>query len=225
MTTVVAILPAKRFEDAKQRLAPTFQLGHRRALIESMFADAILALKRVPSIDQTLVVTSDPVATQIAAGHEAIVVDVIHRHSSHSLVKPAAQLGIARALALGATRALLVPGDCPLLDPAELEELIARPVPARSALIVPDRHGEGTNALLLTPPDVMPPSFGEGSRRRHTELATTHGATPEVVELPSLALDIDTPEDLEELLEMCATTRGGAAHTRGMLKQLTRSQA
>jgi 2-phospho-L-lactate/phosphoenolpyruvate guanylyltransferase len=220
MSTVAAIVPAKGFEGAKQRLAPAFQLGNRRALVESMFADAILALRRVPAIDQILVVTSDPVASQIAAGHEAIVVE--DTASSHS---EAARLGIARALAMGVTRALLVPGDCPLMDPAELEQLIARPVPARSVLIVPDRHGEGTNALLLTPPDAMPPSFGEGSRRRHSELATAHEVTPEVVELPSMALDIDTPEDLEALLETFATTRGRAGHTRGMLSQLTRSQA
>jgi 2-phospho-L-lactate guanylyltransferase len=220
MSTIAAILPAKQFETAKARLAPQVQLGNRRALVESMFADAILALRRVPSIDQIIVVSSDPVATQIAAGHDTIVVD--DTASSHS---EATQLGITRALAMGATRALLVPGDCPLLDPTELEQLIARPVPERSVLIVPDRHGEGTNALLLTPPDVMPPSFGEGSRRRHTDLAKEHAATPEIVNLPSLALDIDTPEDLEELLGMFATTRGRAAHTRGMLSQLTRSQA
>jgi 2-phospho-L-lactate guanylyltransferase len=220
MTMVAAILPAKQFEQAKQRLAPAVQLGNRRALIESMFSDALLALRRVPSIDQVLVVTSDPVASQIAGGHDAAVIE--DTASSHS---EAAQLGITAALELGATRALLVPGDCPLLDPIELEQLLTRPVPERSVLIVPDRHGEGTNALLLTPPDVMPPSFGEGSRQRHTDLAVTHGAVPEVVGLPSLALDIDTPEDLEELFEMFATTRGRAGHTRGMLSQLTRSQA
>lgn len=220
MSTVAAIIPAKGFEDAKQRLAPAFQLGNRRALVESMFADAMLALRRVPSIDQILVITSDLVASQIAAGYETIVVD--DTASSHS---EAARLGISRALAIGATRALLVPGDCPLMDPAELEQLIARPVAERSVLIVPDRHGEGTNALLLTPPDAMPPSFGDGSCQRHIELATAGGAAPEVVELPSLALDVDTPEDLDALLEMFATTRGRAAHTRGMLSQLTRSQA
>jgi 2-phospho-L-lactate guanylyltransferase len=219
MSTVAAILPAKQFEDAKQRLAPAVQLGTRRALMESMFSDALLALRRVPSIDQVFVVTSDSVASQIAGGHDAIVIE--DTASSHS---EAAQLGIARALATGATRALLVPGDCPLLDPIELEQLLTRPVPERSVLIIPDRHGEGTNALLLTPPDAMPPSFGEGSRQRHTDLAVAHGAVPEVVGLPSLALDIDTPEDLEELLGMFASTRGRAAHTRGMLSQLTRSQ-
>jgi 2-phospho-L-lactate/phosphoenolpyruvate guanylyltransferase len=220
MSTVAAILPAKHFESAKQRLSPTLQPGTRRVLVEAMFSDAMLALRRVPSIDQIFVITSDPVASQIAAGSGTIVIE--DTASSHS---EATQLGIARALAMGATRALLVPGDCPLLDPAELEQLLTRPVPERSVLIVPDRHGEGTNALLLTPPDAMPPSFGEGSRQRHTDLAVTHGAVPEVVGLPSLALDIDTPEDLEELVEMLATTRGRAAHTRGMLSQLTRSQA
>lgn len=220
MSTVAAILPAKRFDDAKQRLAPAFQLGHRRALVEAMFSDAMLAVRRVPSVDRVIVITSEPNASRIAAGHEAIVID--DTASSHS---EAAQLGISEALAIDATRALLVPGDCPLLDPAELDQLIARPVPTRSVLIVPDRHGSGTNALLLTPPDVIPPAFGEGSCRRHADLATSHGATAEVVELPSLALDIDTPEDLEQLFEMFATTRGRAAHTRGMLSQLTRSQA
>lgn len=218
--STVAIIPAKRSEDAKQRLAPSVQLGHRRALVESMFADAMLAVSRVPSIDRIIVITSDPIASRIAAGHDAIVLD--DTAQSHS---EAARLGIAEALALGATRALVVPGDCPLLDPAELEELLARPVSGRSVLIVPDRHGEGTNALLLTPPDAIAPAFGEGSRRRHSELAAEGGVTAEVVGVPSLALDIDTPEDLEELMERFAMTRGRAAHTRGMLSQLTRSQA
>jgi 2-phospho-L-lactate guanylyltransferase len=218
--STVAIIPAKRFEDAKQRLAPSVQLGHRRALVESMFADALLAVSRVKSIDRIIVITSDPIASRIAAGHDAIVLDdTTHSHSE------AAQLGISRALAIGATRALIVPGDCPLIDQAELQGLLERPVPERSVLIVPDRHGEGTNALLLTPPNAITPAFGDGSRRRHTDLAVAAGATPEVVVAASLELDIDTPEDLEELMERFATTRGRAAHTRGMLSQLTRSQA
>ncbi len=85
----VAIIPVKRLEDAKQRLAPSVQLGNRRALVESMFSDAMLALRRVPSIDQIFVVTSDPVASQIAAGHNTIVIE--DTASSHT---EAAQLGI-----------------------------------------------------------------------------------------------------------------------------------
>src|SRR5207302_7322924 len=68
---------------------------------------------------------------------------------------------------------------------------------ALSMLIVPDRHGTGTNALLLTPPDALAPSFGPGSCERHARQARAAGVAAEVVEVPSLATDIDTPEDLE----------------------------
>ena len=125
----------------------------------------------------------------------------------------------------GIERALLVPGDCPLLAPADLNALLNHPAAERSALIVPDRHGTGTNALLLTPPDVLAPSFGPDSRRRHLADASTSGVPAEVVELDSLALDIDTPDDLEALQRRLAGTHGGAAHTRGMLSQLLRARS
>ena len=187
------------------------QLGNRRALVESMFSDAMLALRRVPSIDQIFVVTSDPVASQIAAGHDTIVVE--DTASSHS---EATQLGIVTSPGRWARhRALLVPGDCPLLDPAELEQLITQPVPERSVLIVPDRHGEGTNALLLTPPDAMTPAFGEGSRKRHTELAIAQGPTPEVVGRPVAgARHRHTGGPRGAAGDVCDDTRPGSAHAR-----------
>ena len=79
----------------------------------------------------------------------------------------------------GATRVLLVPGDCPALDPAELDELLedAEGVATPDVVVVPDRHGDGTNALLLTPPDAIQPAFGPGSRERHERLAQEAGAT------------------------------------------------
>ncbi len=217
--STIAIISAKPFDQAKQRLAPVLQLGYRRTLVEAMFADAALAVRRSQMIDQAFVVTADPVAARIAGGQDMTVIDdTADNHSA------AAQLGIGRALTVGARRVLLIAGDCPLVATAELDELLARPVPERSVLIVPDRHGEGTNALVLTPPDVISPAFGEGSRRRHSELAVQAAAEPEVVAVPSLALDIDTPEDLDELVAQLSVTFGRAAHTRGMLSQLTRTR-
>jgi 2-phospho-L-lactate guanylyltransferase len=216
----LAVLPIKSFDHAKQRLEPALSPGPRRALAEAMFSDVLVALRRATSVDQVLVVTADNAGQQIAGGHGTIVLDDLDEGHNEAAVR-----GVRRALELGFERALLVPGDCPTLDPAELDALLARPVVPPSALIVPDRHGTGTNALLLTPPDSLPPAFGPGSRERHLTDARLAGTAGEVVAVPSLALDVDTTEDLDALREMLSRTRGGAAHTRGMLSQLLRSRS
>lgn len=216
----LAILPIKRFGEAKQRLAEELTAGARIALVEAMFCDVLVALGRSQSVDDVLVVSADHGAQRIAAGYGAMVLD--EEQNGHN---PAARHGIRAALEAGAERALLVPGDCPLLDPGELDKLVEREVPARSVLVVPDRHGSGTNALLLTPPTALAPAFGPGSCRRHRNTAQSDGAVADVVELRSLALDIDTPEDLEQLRTTLSRTHGGAAHTRGMLNQLLRSRS
>jgi len=215
--STAAILPIKSFDDAKQRLSPDVNSAIRRALAEAMVSDVLTALRRSRSIKQIFVVSADRQAPMIAAGHGATVLE-----DSSSGHNDAAMIGIRRALSEGVERVLLVPGDCPLLDADQLDELIAYPVTEPSALIIPDRHGTGTNGLLLTPPESLTPSFGEGSCARHFELALSQGATPEVVSVQSLALDIDTADDLEELRAVLRSTRGGAASTRGMLSRLMR---
>ena len=217
---VLAILPVKSFDQSKQRLAAELTAGPRRAIAEAMFSDVLTALRRSASVDEILVVSSDNGAQQIGGGHGATVLeDAGEGHNE------AATLGIRHAIEVGADRVLCVPGDCPLLDPAELDALIARPFGPPSALIIPDRHGTGTNALLLSPPDALTPSFGPDSCARHQRLAIEQGATPEVIQVATLALDVDTPDDLTALQETLATSHGGAAHTRGMLSQLLRSRA
>lgn len=215
-----AILPIKTLDAAKQRLAEELDSGPRRALVEAMFSDVLVALRRCERLERLLVVTRDHGAQRIAAGYGAVVVDDDDR--GHSA---AAARGIARARDLGMERALLIPGDCPLLDPKELDALIDRRVRPPSVLIVPDRHGTGTNALLLTPPDALEPSFGRGSHQRHRQLADAAGVRAETVEVPSLALDLDTPEDLTAVEAALGARHGGAAHTRGMLRQLSRSRS
>ncbi len=215
--STAAILPVKSFDDAKQRLSEGVSSAIRRALAEAMFSDVLTALRRSRSIEQIFVISADRQAPMIAAGHGATVLG--DSSSGHS---DAAMIGIRRALSEGAERALLVPGDCPLLDADQIDELIAYPVTEPSALIIPDRHGTGTNGLLLTPPGALTPSFGEGSCARHFELALSQGTTPEVVSVQSLALDIDTPDDLDTLRAVFRSTHGGAAYTRGMLNRMMR---
>jgi 2-phospho-L-lactate/phosphoenolpyruvate guanylyltransferase len=214
----LAILPIKSFADAKQRLQNELSAGPRRALAEAMYSDVLVALRRANSVDEMLVVSADNGAQQIGGGYGAQVLDDAQR--GHNA---AASLGIGWALEAGIDRVVLVPGDCPLLDPTELDDLLARPVDEHSVLIIPDRHGTGTNALVLTPPDALAPSFGPGSCERHSANAEAAGISHEVVEVSSLALDIDTPEDLVALQSALDARHGGAAHTRGMLRQLMRS--
>lgn len=215
--TTLAILPVKSLGYAKQRLSDELEASPRRALMEAMFSDVLVALRRAERVDQVVVVSRDHNVQRIASGYGAMVVD--DDDQGHNA---AAARGIDRALALGAERVLLVPGDCPLLDPRQLDELIGRPVPRPSVLVVPDRHGTGTNALLLTPPDALAPSFGPDSHERHAEHAAAAGVRAQTVQVPSLALDIDTGEDLTAVEAALQEVRGGAAHTRGMLLQLAR---
>jgi 2-phospho-L-lactate guanylyltransferase len=215
----LAVLPIKSFSEAKRRLRHELSPGDRRALVEAMFCDVLIALRRAASIERVVVVSGDNAAQQIGGGYGASVVSDNERGHNN-----AATVGVRSALELGAQRVLLVPGDCPALSPAEVDALVARPASARSVLIVPDRHGTGTNALLITPPDALSPSFGPDSCKRHRATASEHDVEAEVVEIPSLAMDVDTPEDLETLQSMLTRSHGGAAHTRGMLSQLMRSR-
>jgi 2-phospho-L-lactate guanylyltransferase len=220
--STIAILPVKSFGSAKQRLAPTLAAGSRQALAQAMFLDVLATLRRVPGIDSVVVVTADPVAESAALGERVLVL----RDTEQSGQSAAALIGIGYATAQGFERVLLVPGDTPLLDPGEVAGLLRRGRDDElAAVIVPDRHGEGTNALLLCPPDAIEPSFGPGSRDRHCAAAEAAGAGYVVQEVPTLALDVDTGQDLELLTATLEGRRGQAPSTRGALRQLDRLRA
>lgn len=201
-----AILPVKRFGEAKRRLAAGIDDERREALVAAMLEDTLEAIAAARSIERTIVVTGDPRAQEIVAASAA---EVLPDPADEGHVV-AAIAGIARAEADGADCTVLLPGDCPLLDPKELDRLLTG-IPASFVAVVPDRHGTGTNALVLSPPGAIEPSFGEGSCARHVAAAREAGVPFAVEELPSLALDLDTPADVVALTRALAagTKRGG----------------
>jgi 2-phospho-L-lactate guanylyltransferase len=203
-----AVLPAKRFGAAKQRMAAGITGGQRRDLAEAMVADVLEAIGEARTIERVIVVSGDPIAQELAAGAGA---EVVPDPEDGGHVE-AAQAGIARAEAAGAERVVLLAGDCPLLDPRELDRLLTG-VPGNYVGIVPDRHGTGTNALLLSPPSAIVPAFGEGSRDRHVEAARQAGVPFGIEELPSIELDLDTPADVIALTRELAKHRGRAKRT------------
>jgi 2-phospho-L-lactate guanylyltransferase len=189
----VAVLPVKRFAHAKQRLRDAVDGEPRERLAGAMVGDVLDTLARSRELAAVVVVTNEPIAMGLARRTGAhLVADPDEAGQS-----PAAKLGIAKAVdELEAERVLLVPGDTPAMENGELDALLAY---EEDIVIVPDRHGEGTNALLLTPPDAIEPAFGEGSRERHERAARECGRSYAVAELPSLMLDVDTPDDLAAL--------------------------
>jgi 2-phospho-L-lactate guanylyltransferase len=216
-----AILPVKRFARAKQRLGVSVAEQLRLALAQAMVADVLLALAQTDAVARTILVTGERSVAAAAREQGAIVIEDDDERGQPA----AAALGIARALAEGIGRVLCVPGDCPTLDPAELDALLAIDAHdyAPEVVVVPDRHGTGTNGLLLAPPNAITPSFGPGSCARHLELARAAGAACRVERVPSLLLDIDTGADLDVLRARLAAHPARATRTRAVLGQPERT--
>jgi 2-phospho-L-lactate guanylyltransferase len=208
----MAVVTAKRFDQAKQRLAGSIDETLRLELVAAMLADVLGAISESRMVSRTIVVTGEPAAADLAhtAGAE-VVTDP--EDASHS---EAALLGVERALELGADCVVLLPGDCPLLDPRELDHLVTG-LPDPFVAIVPDRHGTGTNALVLVPPGVMAPAFGEGSCERHQRIARDAGIPHAVEELATLGLDLDTPADIVALTMRLDLKGGHAVNTARVL--------
>src|ERR687898_324915 len=212
----LAILPVKSFGAAKRRLAEALGAGARQALAQAMLSDVLTSLRRTPGLDGIVVVTADRAAQAAASGGGVRVLD----DTAQAGQAEAALIGIRHAMEVGCERVVLVPGDTPLVEPGELAGLVAG---ARGVIIVPDRHGTGTNALMLSPPDAIEPSFGPGSFGRHVAAAEAADVPHRVEEVRTLALDVDTPADLAELAAELEVRRGQAPSTRGALRQLDRA--
>jgi 2-phospho-L-lactate guanylyltransferase len=213
----LAIVPAKHFANAKQRLALAMGDGARRALADAMLGDMLAALRVARAIDAVLVVSSDPRAHMIAEQHRARAIEEPAERGVNRAVAEA--VGVARRL--GAGRVLCVPADCPLMETHELETLLAQPRSSgRVVVIVPDRSRTGTNGLLLAPPDALQPRYGTDSFRRHADLARSAGTAAVVADVASLALDVDTPDDLAALRSNLAARAGRATRTRRLLDQI-----
>lgn len=215
----VAIVPVKRLDAAKQRLSAALAPAARHTLARAMLADVLAALDEVEELDALVVVTADPT---VAADAGKAGAEVVHdpRESGQSA---AAAIGIAHARERGCRRALLLPGDTPLLDAADVVDLLVRAAQRTPCVaIVSDRHGRGTNALLLDPPGAIEPSFGPDSFDRHLRACRERDVDHVELAPRSLTLDVDTPEDFEQLERALADTAAGAHRTRVALRGLER---
>ncbi len=183
------VIPVQAFEHAKSRLGAVLDAEERRDLVERLLVGTVTAALATPGVAEVLVVSPDPDVLEVARGAGARPVE---QHSRG--LNPALQE--ARA-ATSARRLLILPADLPGLRPSDVARILEAGDAAGtpSVVLVPDRHGTGTNALLLDPPDAIDPAFGGDSRAGHAWLAAS--ADIPFLEIAGvLDLDVDTPEDL-----------------------------
>jgi 2-phospho-L-lactate/phosphoenolpyruvate guanylyltransferase len=200
-----AVVPVKDRASAKERLAPMLPPEVRQALALAMLEDVLEALSATPGIAGLLVVTVDPEARLMAARYGGRVIETGARDGHTGAVAAAARLLAAE----GRSGMLTLPGDIPLVTPAEIAQLLGAHLPAPSFTIAPSHDEQGSNAIACSPPDAVPLRFGENSFYPHLRAAEACGIRPTVLHLPGIALDIDNPEDVMSFMRIDSPTRAG----------------
>ena len=198
-----AVLPAKDFSDAKQRLASVLDADARRRLFQAMFEDVLATLCAVESLDGVLVVTRDDTAAALAEDHGASVLWEEKNRGQTAAVEAGgkwlAEQGVDGMIAL--------PGDVPLVPSSEILEVLTIHEQSRGMTIVPAQDERGSNCIAVSPPDLISFHFGNDSFKPHLQAAEEVGVTPKIVRLPGIGLDIDRPDDLAALIDAEGNSR------------------
>jgi 2-phospho-L-lactate/phosphoenolpyruvate guanylyltransferase len=198
------LLPVKNFANAKQRLASVLDSVERRKLAQAMLEDVLQALRSWSQRPPVAVVTNAPVARRLA------------RRFSFDVIEDTRNEGETEAIALGtrvceergAPYTLVIPGDIPLVEPSDLQAIIAAaPDGPGGSVLVPATDERGTNAVLRKPAGLFPLAFGEYSFQPHLRAARAAGKPCVVLRLPGVELDVDTPADLALLIAAESRTR------------------
>jgi 2-phospho-L-lactate guanylyltransferase len=196
--SVWAVVPIKALAHAKRRLTPALDAAGRQRLTRTMVRDVLEALRATRGLSGIAVVTSE--RSLVPPGMRRI-------EDCGEGLNAALRRAAALLEAEGATAVLTLAADVPLTTRDEIEAVLAagRRTPV---VVVPDRQQRGTNALLLAPPTLLAPAFGEASLARHVELAEAQGIEPAILRLSGLGLDVDDVAALEDLRRATAGRSG-----------------
>ena len=191
--TLWAIVPVKPLRRGKSRLAGTLSEDERTELNRMLLENTLKTFSDLREVEEVLVISRDPQALTIARNHGARTV----REDGQPELNTALQRATVVAQVYATRGVLVLPADLPLVSRDDILTLIGRTGEPPVVVIAPDRHGTGTNALLISPAGLIEYDFGENSFQRHCQRARDAGARLEIVDLPTLGLDLDLPEDLE----------------------------
>ncbi len=193
-----AIVPVKPLRRGKSRLAGVLSEDERTELNRSMLVNTIKTLKAVPEIDMILVVSRDPAALALARDYEARTVLEDGSPELNTALRRASKV----AQAYQAMEILVIPADLPLVKPEDIQQFLKHSGTPPEVIIAPDRRRDGTNALFINPADLIEFRYGNNSFNVHLDLAKKANARIEVVDMDTIALDLDLPEDLDYLKKL-----------------------
>jgi 2-phospho-L-lactate/phosphoenolpyruvate guanylyltransferase len=198
----VILVPVKNLAFAKQRLASCLDQSARTELARAMLHDVLAAVHGWANRPTVAMVTSDPFATALAREYDFEVIPDPVNPGETGAIEMATQICVER----GADSTLVIPGDIPLIQPWELEEIFKH-APVAGSVLAPAADGRGTNAAFRRPADLFPLRFGNDSFKPHHAAALGTGKPCIVIELPGIAVDVDNPCDLERLISLPGETR------------------
>lgn len=190
-----AIVPVKPLRRGKSRLSGVLSDDDRAELNQRLLLRTVDLLKLIPEFDEVLVVSRDPEALALARDHGA--------RSLQEDGTPHLNVALQRATVVAksymAESVFILPADLPQITKEDVAAMLEAGRQAPVVVIAPDHHHEGTNALYINPAGLIEYDFGAGSFERHSQSALEAGAELKVLELESLARDVDVPEDLSFL--------------------------
>jgi 2-phospho-L-lactate/phosphoenolpyruvate guanylyltransferase len=198
----VILIPVKNLSAAKQRLAAVLDQPARTQLAQAMLSDVVTALAAWSRRPPCALVTSDPYAVALAAQHDFEIIPDPANPGETGAIEMATQLCVER----GVESTLVIPADIPLLQPRELDQILTQ-APVEGSVLAPAADGRGTNAVFRRPANLFPLRFGNDSFKPHLAAAQATQKPCIVLQLPSVAVDVDNPEDLQQLLVHPGNTR------------------
>lgn len=187
-----AIVPVKPLRRGKSRLAKVISAAERADLNQYLLEHTIQVLSTIDEIENILVISRDTEALALARDLGARTVQENGNPGLNTALTRAVE--IARTYETGGI--LIIPADIPRLNAADIRSILNYREDSPIVVIAPDRKKEGTNALLVSPPNLIEFSYGPGSFEKHCQAARDAGARLQICDLPSLELDLDDPEDL-----------------------------
>lgn len=193
------VVPVKDLSKAKDRLSSVLPQTHRTSLAYAMLRDVLEQLAGCEQLDRAFIVTLDKKAAEIA--HE-LGIEVIPEQEQNG-ESASVEFAAGKCIEMGADSMIVVPGDAPLITSQDIDFLVTQQEELERpyVIMVPARDELGTNAILRNPPDAIPSRFGHDSFNKHKAEANERNIRYLSFKNPRIALDIDNPDDLQELLK------------------------